>query len=100
MAQAHFRRLVLATITLLTASSAYSQTQQQAFPDVSGRWLFKTVLLDKGCTISGDIDFRKGLKPYDYVCTLHAREDCARIPSPTFTEVKQSCVAQVDHGEI
>jgi len=68
--------------------------------DISGRWKFKTgVLQNKGCVISGEIEFRKAVKPFDYACTFTSREDCDRDP-PTFTEVKQSCMARVTGDDI
>jgi hypothetical protein len=68
--------------------------------DISGRWRFKTgVLQNKGCVISGDIEFRKAMKPFDYACTFTSREDCDRDP-PTFTEVTQSCMARITGNDI
>jgi hypothetical protein len=68
--------------------------------DISGRWKFKTVLEEKGCVITGEIQFKKAPAPLDYVCTFHSREDCDREPAPTFTEVDQSCMARITGSEI
>jgi hypothetical protein len=94
------RRLALATLaTIVCCSGALAQTQAK-LPDISGRWQFKTdVLPNKGCVISGQIEFRKGVKPFDYACTFVSREDCDREPEKTFTEVKQSCFVREIGGE-
>jgi hypothetical protein len=94
-----FRRLVLATLALIAFHGTASA--QKAIPDIAGRWLFKTdVLPNKGCVISGEIEFRKAGAPIDYFCTFTSREDCDREPEPTFTEVKQSCIARLVNGEV
>lgn len=94
-----YRRLAFATLFLIAIHGAASA--QKALPDISGRWLFKTdVLPNKGCVISGEIEFRKAGAPIGYFCSFTAREDCDRDPEPTFTEVKQSCMARVVNGDI
>jgi len=77
-----------ALATGLIVAPAFAET------DISGRWLFKTdPLPGKGCTISGEIEFRKLAKPLGYSCTFLSREDCQRPGGDTFTEVRQSCIA-------
>jgi hypothetical protein len=84
-----------AFLALLSALPAFAEGP----PDISGRWKFRTDLKDKGCVITGEIQFRKAPAPLDYVCSFHSREDCDRDP-PTFTEVDQSCFARVTGAEI
>lgn len=79
---------LIALTACLIAAPAFAET------DISGRWLFKTdVLPGKGCTISGEIEFKKLAKPLGYSCSFLSREDCQRPGGDTFTEVRQSCIA-------
>jgi len=94
----HFSAARLAAASLVVAASALPAFADKP-PDISGRWKFKTVLENKGCVITGDIQFRKAPAPLDYVCNFRSREDCDRDP-PTFTEVEQSCMARITGDEI
>ncbi len=97
----HARRLGLAATLAAVCLAALPVTAQQTTPDISGSWKFKTgVLPNKGCVISGDMEFRKIRGVNDYTCSFVSVEDCDRPGGPTFTKVKQLCTAKIVKGEI
>jgi hypothetical protein len=97
----HIRALGLAAVLAVGFAAALPVTAQQKPVDISGAWKFKTsVLPNKGCIISGDIQFRKLAKSSDYSCKFVSVEDCDRPGGPTFTKVQQSCTATLAGNDI
>jgi hypothetical protein len=97
----HARKAGLAAILAAGFIAALPVTAQPTQSDISGRWKFKTdVLPNKGCIISGEIEFRKLARSSEYSCKFVSREDCDRPDGPTFTKVQQSCGTMTVKGEI
>jgi hypothetical protein len=90
-------RVALAALVLIAAGSASAQKPQPE-EDISGRWLFQTILVKKGCKIEGDISFRRQGKSDNYTCTFVSTETCGKAPLQTWTKVKQSCTAKLKNG--
>jgi len=90
-------RLALAALVLIGAASASAQKPQPE-EDISGRWLFQTILVQKGCKIEGDISFKRQGKSDIYTCTFVSTETCGKAPRQNWTKVKQSCTAKLKNG--
>ncbi|HEV7690552.1 MAG TPA: hypothetical protein VGO52_07020 [Hyphomonadaceae bacterium] len=90
-------RVALAAFVLLAAGSASAQKPQPE-EDISGRWLFQTILVKKGCKIEGDISFKRQGKSDNYTCAFVSTETCGKAPQQNWTKVKQSCTAKLKNG--
>jgi hypothetical protein len=86
---------VIATLVVLgSAGMACAQ-------DISGRWRFETASLpSKDCRIAGEIQFSKASAAGAWTCEFTSRETCRRTPRDTFQDVRQSCTATLQTGEI
>lgn len=69
---------------------------------IAGSWKFMTDRLpSNGCTISGDIVFRKTDSASTFACEFTSREDCTTANGVrTFQTVKQSCSAEVSDDSV
>ena len=64
-------------------------------PPIAGRWQFQTSEIpNKGCAISGEIDFVQNRNAPDYSCSFVSREVCGPPEDGNVAEVKQSCTAK------
>jgi hypothetical protein len=90
-------RLVVCALVVISAGGA---SAQKAAPtdDISGRWLFQTILVQKGCKIEGDISFKRQGKSDNYTCAFVSTETCGKAPQQNWTKVKQSCTAKLKNG--
>ena len=90
-------RIALAALVVIGAGSASAQTAKP-MEDISGRWLFQTILVQKGCKIEGDISFKRQGRTNNYACTFVSTETCGKAPQQNWTKVKQSCTARLKNG--
>lgn len=91
-------RIALAALVLLSAGSASAQAKPAPVEDISGKWQFQTVLVQKGCKIEGDISFRRQGRTDNYTCAFTSVETCGAAPKQNWTKVKQSCTAKLKNG--
>jgi hypothetical protein len=95
-------RLLIASLLVLAAGSASAQTKSQPGPepmqDISGKWVFQTILVQKGCKIEGDMMFKRQGKQDNYTCSFGATETCGKGADQTFTKVTQTCTAKAKNG--
>jgi hypothetical protein len=100
MAHRSVCRFAAASVVMLAFAGAAEAQTAKPLPDISGRWKFRTdVLPRKGCVISGEIEFRKAVKPFDFACTFRSSEDCGSGDDATSTIVQQSCMARIVGGD-
>ncbi|MDP3739876.1 MAG: hypothetical protein Q8R02_20990 [Hyphomonadaceae bacterium] len=100
MAHLSVCRFAAASVVMLAFAGAAEAQTAKSLPDISGRWKFRTdVLPKKGCIISGEIEFRKAVKPLDFACTFQSSEDCGSGETATSTIVRQTCMARIVGGE-
>jgi hypothetical protein len=100
MAHRSVCRFATASVVMLAFTGGAFAQAVGSLPDISGRWKFRTdVLPRKGCIISGEIELRKAVKPFDYACTFRSSEDCGSGEDLTSTIVQQSCMARIVEGE-
>ena len=90
-------RIAPAALGLIAAASASAQTAKP-MEDISGRWLFQTILVQKGCKIEGDISFKRQGRSDTYTCTFVSTETCGKAPQQNWTKVKQGCTAKLKNG--
>jgi len=90
-------RFALVALVLLCTPSASAQKPAPE-EDISGRWLFQTILARKGCKIEGDISFKRQGRTDNYTCTFVSTETCGKVPQQNWTKVKQSCTAKLKNG--
>jgi hypothetical protein len=90
-------RIALAALVLIAAATASAQ-KPEPIEDISGRWLFQTILVQKGCKIEGDISFKRQGRSGNYTCTFVSTETCGKAPRQNWTKVKQSCTAKLKNG--
>jgi hypothetical protein len=98
-----FPHTALAGISALVFASALAppaMAQLKKPPSIAGTWQFATGKLGKrDCTISGEIEFRKGPTASEYACTFTSQQVCGRPEDKDVIEVKQSCTASYANGE-
>jgi hypothetical protein len=91
---------LLCTLAALPAFAQAGKAAASKPTDISGRWQFKTELRNKGCTISGEINFKRATPTTPgYSCAFVAREECGSGDTRTWSEVKQSCTVSEAAGE-
>lgn len=96
MAHSSVCRFAAVSVVMLAFAGVAGAQAAKPPPDISGRWKFRTdALPKKGCTISGEIEFRKAMKPFDFACTFRSSEDCGSGDTATSTIVQQTCMARV-----
>jgi hypothetical protein len=90
-------RIALAALVLIASAGASAQKPAPT-EDISGRWLFQTILVQKGCKIEGDISFKRQGRSDNYSCTFVSTETCGKAPRQNWAKVKQSCTAKLKNG--
>jgi hypothetical protein len=82
---------------LALAQPALAQLRKP--PSIAGEWKFATGKLGKrDCTISGEIQFRKGASASEYACSFTSQQVCGRPEDKDIIEVEQSCTARYAKG--
>jgi hypothetical protein len=90
--------LVFGVFGSVLAPPALAQLKKP--PSITGAWQFATGKLGKrDCTISGEIEFRKGASASEYACTFTSQQVCGRPEDKNIIEVNQSCTARYANGE-
>jgi hypothetical protein len=85
-------------LALVVISGSAAAQKAEPVEDISGRWLFQTILVQKGCKIEGDISFRRQGKSDTYTCSFVSTETCGKGARQNWTKVKQSCTAKLKNG--
>jgi hypothetical protein len=91
-------RTMLVALALIASAGASAQTTPQPMQDISGKWVFQTILVKRGCKIEGDISFTRQDKSDSYTCTFVSTETCGKGLGVSWWKVRQSCTVKANNG--